>query len=118
MVRREALLAAGGWKLRGYEGWEVLAALAELGYEGKGSDSVIYEYRLHGPRKFGRMVSQHDSLHSLIGKLHPDLFAQRRANRRRSRVPRLLKIAVPVIDKLPVRGLRKHRMWAIAAHIA
>ena len=117
MVRREALIAAGGWKLRGFESWELLCALADLGCEGRGLDTVIYEYRLHGPRKLAQMLGRYDELHGQIHALHPNLFAQRRANRRRSRVPRLLKLAVTLIDSLPIGGWTKHRLWSAVGHV-
>jgi glycosyltransferase involved in cell wall biosynthesis len=118
LVRREALIAAGGWKLRGFEPWELLCALADLGCEGRGLDRVIYEYRLHGPRKLSQMLGRYDELHAQIRALHPNLFAQRRANRRRSQAPRLLKIAVPLIDSLPIGGWTKHRLWSAVGHVA
>jgi glycosyltransferase involved in cell wall biosynthesis len=118
MVRREALRAAGGWKLRGFESWELLCALAALGCEGRGFDTLIYEYRLHGPRKLDQMLGRYDELHGEMRALHPNLFAQRRANRRRSPAPRLLKVAVPLIDSLPIHGWTKHRLWSAVGHVA
>lgn len=118
MVRREALVDAGGWKLAGYESWELLAALAEHGYEGRGLDTVVYEYRLHGPRKMARMLGRHDSLRGQIRELHPHLFARRAESRSHSQIPLPLKLAIPAIDALPVGGLTKHRLWGIAAHVA
>ena len=64
------------------------------------------------------MVGGYDELHAEICALHPRLFAQRRANRRRSAAPRPLKIAVPLIDSLPINGWTKHRLQPVVGHVA
>src|SRR5258708_7673047 len=45
LVRRSALMAVGGWQLRGgYEDWDMLMGLAERRERGRRVPSVVYEY--------------------------------------------------------------------------
>ena len=55
LMRREPLLAVGGWSLAGaFQDWDLWMALAEAGYEGVGLDAAVLGYRVHGDRQFAR----------------------------------------------------------------
>ena len=119
LVRRSALLDAGGWELRGgYEDWDLLMGLAERGRPGLRLPIVVYEYRQHGARMLTESANRHGEIYAVLCGRHPSLFAGRRAAWRRSDAPLSLKLALPIIFALPV-GLNRHRLLAGAAcHLA
>ena len=53
LVRRSALLQAGGWRasLRTWEDWDLWQTLAEQGLPGRRVEGVFMRYRRHGVRK-------------------------------------------------------------------
>lgn len=110
LVRREALLAAGGWRLEGgYEDWDLWMALAERGYRGERVPVLSGWYRVHGRgRVQGRAVARHSALVAEMRRRHPALFGNRDENRRRSRAPLRAKVLLPLIERLP--GLSPYGM--------
>ncbi|TMK39881.1 MAG: glycosyltransferase family 2 protein [Actinobacteria bacterium] len=116
LIRRSTLLEAGGWELGGgYEDWDLWMSLAERGQRGRRIPIVAYEYRAHGVRMLEEAATRHEQLYELLRRRHPELFARRRTAWRRSPAPPPLKLALPIISKLPI-GLRRRRLLAGAAN--
>jgi glycosyltransferase involved in cell wall biosynthesis len=116
LVRRSALLEAGGWELRGgYEDWDMLMALAERGGRGRRIPIVVYEYRQHGPRMLDDSATRHSEIHATLRHRHPGLFAERPRAWRRSEAPWSLKLVLPPIFALPI-GANRQRLLAGAAN--
>jgi glycosyltransferase involved in cell wall biosynthesis len=112
MVRRDALLAAGGWELKGgYEDWDLWLALAERGARGIHVPVVTGRYRVRSNRMLADTEQRHDATTALLRERHPQLFADRGANRRHSSAPLRCKLLFPLIDRLPASGYTKHRLF-------
>jgi glycosyltransferase involved in cell wall biosynthesis len=116
MIRRSALLEAGGWQLRGgYEDWDLLMGLAERGRRGRRVPIVAYEYRQHGVRMLGDSATRHGEIYALLRSRHPGLFAERRSAWRRSDAPWALKLTLPLVFALPI-GPNRRRLLAGAVY--
>jgi glycosyltransferase involved in cell wall biosynthesis len=103
MVRRETLLAAGGWELRGgYEDWDLWMALAERGVRGIHVPVLTGWYRVRSTRMLAATEERHGTMLTLLRERHPQLFAERSANRRRSSAPHRCKLLLPLIERLPL----------------
>jgi glycosyltransferase involved in cell wall biosynthesis len=114
MVRREALLAAGGWELKsGYEDWDLWLALAERGARGIHVPVVTGWYRVRSNRMLAETEQRHDSMTTILRERHPRLFAERAANRKRSSAPLRCKLLFPLVDRLPASGYTKHRLFRL-----
>jgi glycosyltransferase involved in cell wall biosynthesis len=119
LVRRSALLAAGGWELRGgYEDWDLWMALAERGERGARVPLVVYEYRQHGPRMLGDSASKHGDTYRLLQTRHAQLFADRRRAWRQSGAPLPLRVMLPVIFSLPLSPNHRRQIAGAANHLA
>src|SRR3954447_6813501 len=119
LYRREAVLRAGGWRLDGgYEDWDLWLTLAERGFEGVGIRAVTGEYRVRPGSRISRSSSRHGERCATIRKRHPRLYAERRRHRRTSPAPRMLKLALPVIDALPLAAHRKRLLSGAARYLA
>jgi hypothetical protein len=119
LIRRQALLAAGGWQLRGgYEDWDLWMALAERGETGTRLPLVAFEYRLHGRRMLRDSARRHAEIYAHLQQRHPDLFAERRRLWRRSRAPLLLRLTLPLIEVMPLSRNAKRRAAGVAGHLA
>jgi glycosyltransferase involved in cell wall biosynthesis len=119
LYRRAAVLAAGGWQLDGgYEDWDLWMAFAEAGYEGVGIPALTGEYRVRSGRRLSNSSSRHAERCARLRERHPRLYAQRRRNRRRSPAPRTLKVALPLIDALPLSANRKRLLAGAACYLA
>lgn len=112
LVRRSELLAAGGWVLKGgYEDWDLWMTLAQKGRTGVYVPGPSQVYRIAQGRMLSDSRTRHADLYGQCRARHPDLFAARRRNRRRSTASRWLKLVLPVIDHLPgPSGPLKHRV--------
>jgi glycosyltransferase involved in cell wall biosynthesis len=85
MVRRKALLQAGGWQLRGgYEDWDLWMALAERGARGIHVPVLTGYYRVRATRMLAGAEQRHGAILALLKERHPRLYAERGANQRRS----------------------------------
>jgi hypothetical protein len=114
MVRREALLAAGGWELNGgYEDWDLWLALAERGAGGIHVPVVTGWYRVRSNRMLAETEQRHDAMTALLRERHPRLFADRAANRSRSSAPLRCKLVFPLVDRLLVCEYTKHRLYRL-----
>jgi glycosyltransferase involved in cell wall biosynthesis len=119
MIRREALLDAGGWELRGgYEDWDLLMGLAERGYRGARVPIVAYEYRQHGVRMLRDSAARHSQIYSTLQARHAALFANRRRAWRHSDAPWPLRLALPMIFALPLDANRRRLLAGVACHLA
>jgi glycosyltransferase involved in cell wall biosynthesis len=119
LYRREAVLAAGGWDLDGgYEDWDLWMTLAEAGHDGVGVATVTSEYRVAPGRRLSRSSSRHGERCARLRERHPRLYAERRRHRRASSAPVALKLALPVIDALPLPATRKRLLAGAAWYLA
>ena len=106
MVRRSSLLEAGGWVLRhGYEDWDLWMAMAERDMKGAHAKCVSLRYRFTSTGMFSSATKHHRALKSLLRQRHPDLFAQRRENRKKSKSNWLLKAIWTCVDLIPFPNL-------------
>lgn len=114
MVRREVLLEAGGWQLRGgYEDWDLWMALAERGARGIHVPVLTGWYRVRSTRMLAGAQQRHGAILAVLRERHPGLFAGRAANRRRSPAPLRCKALLPAIDRLPVGDYTKQRLFRL-----
>jgi len=111
MVRREALLDAGGWSMgSGFEDWDLWMAFAERGRRGVYVPGALLRYRRRGGRMLGDMVDRHEQTYARLRGRHEPLFAARRRNWRRSRAPWRVKLLLPLVHRLPLRAFDRHRL--------
>ena len=119
LYRREAVLESGGWQLPGgYEDWDLWMSLAERGWHGIGIPEVTAHYRTQSGRRLSRSSARHAERLARLRARHPSLFAARQRNRRSSPAPRLLKVALPTIDALPLSPTRKRLLGGAITHVS
>jgi glycosyltransferase involved in cell wall biosynthesis len=119
LYRRTTVLRAGGWQLDGgYEDWDLWLTLAESGCEGVGIPAVTGAYRVQPGRRISRSSGRHGERCAMLRARHPRLYAERRRHRRASPAPRMLKLALPVIDVLPLGVQRKRLLAGAACYLA
>ena len=112
MVRREPLLASGGWQLNegGYEDWDLWMAMAGLGYRAIYVPGVIFSYRIHEEgRMWAQAMDKHERLYSRLQERHADLFAARRRNWLRSTAPLRVRLLFPAIRLLPMKNQEQRK---------
>ena len=116
LMRREPLLAVGGWSLAGaFQDWDLWMALAEAGYEGAGVDAPVLRYRLHGSRQFSRGAARHAERYATLRSRHSGLFAARARNWRRSDEPWRVRLGLPLAKAIPGLPQRqRHRLFTLA----
>ncbi len=117
LVRRDALLQAGGWQMeRAYEDWDLWLALAERGWRGIYVPGPMLAYRRHGRRMLGDAIAIHADLAAELRRRHSTLYADRRATRRRSPAPMLLKLVLTVLDRTPgLSAFTRLRLYHLAS---
>ena len=114
LVRREALVDAGGWELKGgYEDWDLWMALAERGHRGIRVPVVTGWYRVRSTRMLAETQKRHGDQIELLRSRHPRLFDERASNRRRSPAPLRCKLLFPLIDRLPLGDYTKQRLFRL-----
>jgi glycosyltransferase involved in cell wall biosynthesis len=119
LYRRDAIVAAGGWQLDGgYEDWDLWMTLAEAGHVGVGVGAITSEYRVAPGRRLSRSSSRHAERCARLRERHPRLYAERPRYRRASPAPVALKLALPVIDALPLSATRKRLLSGAACCLA
>ena len=118
LYRRTALLAAGGWQLDigGYEDWDLWLAFAERGFTGVYVPRIVGHYRVRSTRMLATAKQRHARLYAELHKRHAGLFDCRRRLWLASRAPWRLKLAFPVLDRLPLSPLNRHRLANTLAH--
>lgn len=116
LLRRDALLEAGGWQLRGYEDWDLWMAFAERGWRGVYVGRPVIRHRQHGRRLVASMLDSFDIVYGGLRERHLPLFEARRANWRRSDAPWRAKLLFPLIAALPgVSEFDKHRLCRLVS---
>ncbi|HUH14396.1 MAG TPA: glycosyltransferase family 2 protein [Gaiellaceae bacterium] len=116
LIRRDALVEAGGWQLRGYEDWDLWMAFAERGWRGAYVGRAVIRHRQHGRRLVASMLDSFGAVYAVLRERHRPLFEARRANWRRSEAPWRVKLLFPVIGALPgVSALDKHRLCRLVS---
>lgn len=119
LIRREALLEAGGWQLTtGWEDWDLWQTLAERGAQGRRVPGICLLYRRHGMRMSDDAALRRFELLALLRQRHPGLYASRRANWRHSRSPLLLRLTLPAIEVLPLGRFTKIRLGWVVTDLA
>jgi len=111
MVRRTALLEAGGWSFaRQYEDWDLWLTFAERGWGGIHEPVRMLRYRRHGQRMLGDATAIHGELVEEIRARHEDLFRDRAVLRRRSRASLRVKLGLSVLGVLPLSEFTRLRL--------
>lgn len=126
LFRRDALLAAGGWTLKGYgyEDWDLWMTLAERGAAGvhAGLGLPTYSRRIHGRRMLDTVKRHHVEYYRILRTRHPKLFSELPDHRRASAMPLLRKLAYPVvyggrprfrIEGVVKQALDRRRLWTL-----
>jgi glycosyltransferase involved in cell wall biosynthesis len=115
MVRRDALLAVGGWQLRyGYEDWDLWMAFAERRWHGVYVPAPVFRYRRRGGRMLGGCIPLHGELYAELQRRHPALFTMRRGAWLRSKAPLGARVFFPLIALLPMSDYDKSRLFQLA----
>lgn len=116
LLRRDALLEAGGWQLRGYEDWDLWLTFAERGWRGAYVGRPVIRHRQHGHRLVASMLATFDEQYAGLRERHLTLFRARRANWRRSTAPWRTRLLFPVIDALPgLSAFDRHRLCRLVS---
>jgi glycosyltransferase involved in cell wall biosynthesis len=119
LIRREALLVAGGWQLAtGWEDWDLWQTLAERGAQGRRVPGVCLLYRRHGARMSDYDALRRFELLAALRQRHPGLYASRRANWRRSPSPLSLRLTLPLLAILPLGRRLRLRIAEVATDLA
>jgi hypothetical protein len=119
LYRRRAVIEAGGWALRdAFEDWDLWMSLAERGWAGVGTPEVTYLYRAHDARAHAVAARRYIAIHRELVARHPRLFAQRRRAWLRSRAPLALRLALPLVERLPLPRDRKRMLGGVVTHLA
>ena len=115
LVRREALLAVDGWQLRhGYEDWDLWMSFAEHGWTGAYVPGVTLRYRRRDGRMLSGCLPRHDELMADLRARHPELYARRRRNWRRSGAGLRVRAFFPLIAALPISEFNKSRLYQLS----
>jgi glycosyltransferase involved in cell wall biosynthesis len=120
LLRRDALLSVGGWKLRdAHEDWDVWMAFAEQEWMGIRLDRIVEIHREHAGRRWARLAASYPQADEVLRHRHPSLFAQRPRNWRRSRAPWRSRLGLPLIGGLHfVPDPNKQRLYQLVHHPA
>jgi glycosyltransferase involved in cell wall biosynthesis len=118
LLRREALLEAGGYVLpTGYEDWDLWLTFAERGWDGVRVPQVTLRYR----RRRGRMnedsLGRHEELYRTLQQRHARLFAARRRTWFGSSAPLATRLLLPIVAAAPgLRARDRHRLYLLLSH--
>jgi len=119
LVRRQELVPVGGWRARRCEDWSLWMSLAERGTRGVRIPKATLEYRVHGERNGSRDFADLLRVNDELRRLHQGLYRRRRATWRTSDAPLLLRLTLPVLERLPlVSPQRKKALSWLAADVA
>jgi glycosyltransferase involved in cell wall biosynthesis len=117
LVRRDALLEAGGWSMgSGYEDWDLWMSFAERGLRGVYVGRPVQRYRRHGVRMLGATIARRDELVGRLRARHADLFARRRRAWLTSKAPWRARLLLPLADALPLSTAARHRLTLFVGH--
>jgi glycosyltransferase involved in cell wall biosynthesis len=119
LMRRSALEQTPGYRrMAGYEDWDLWMSFAERGLHGIGTDVLVYRYRREGTRMAHTALSRHTELVERLRTHHPELFAARAANWRRSRAPLMLRLALPLLHRLSLSVTHRRLLGGVVSHLA
>jgi glycosyltransferase involved in cell wall biosynthesis len=111
LIRRDALVAAGGWTLEsGYEDWDLWMSMLERGESAVHVPRSTFRYRQGDGRMLTGTKNRHQELLARLTARHQALFAARRANWRQSGAPAHARILLPLVAGLPVGTNLRHRL--------
>lgn len=127
LFERSALLAVGGWREHArpwYEDWDLWMSLAEAGASIVHAEAGVTAYRRrnHGTRMLADVKGAHRDVYRQMRELHPRLFAELPAHRRRSSVGTVRKALYPVLyggrrrfafEPALRRALDRGRLWQL-----
>ncbi len=115
LMRVSDVLTAGGWTLNDpFEDWDLWMAMAERGMLGEHIGRVTIQYRVNQPRMYLTATKRHDELFEILRLRHPNLFENRRVNRRHSSSSLLLKVAWTVVGDVSLpRGWKRYVLRAV-----
>jgi hypothetical protein len=118
LFRRDRLLEAGGWKLRGgFETWDLWMTFAERGWRGVYVPTLVLRYRIHGRRRLAQLSASYDEIAARLRGRHPELFGARRRNWRASTAPWRLRVLLPILAATPGLPERhRHRLGNLISH--
>jgi glycosyltransferase involved in cell wall biosynthesis len=103
LFRRHELVASGGWQtISASEDWDLWMRLAAQGRSGVHVPRAIYLYRRGSGGRFRRRGKRYEPFYEELRERNADLFAARARNRRKSQAPGVLKVLLPIVDKLPM----------------
>jgi len=118
LVRREALLAVGGWPASRYEDWGLVLAFVEHGLTGVYVERVIFRRRIAGASRLSGHRGQHSLAYEELRRSYPRAFAERGRLRRIERPALWKQIVYPMFygrrTLIPRRledRLRASRLW-------
>jgi glycosyltransferase involved in cell wall biosynthesis len=102
LLRRDAIVAAGGWRLSdGYEDWDLWLSFVERDFTGTYVPGKMIRYRQRPGRMNEDAIARHDAKYLAVRALHPELFAARAQLRRSSSEPLHVKLLWTAIDAMP-----------------
>jgi hypothetical protein len=102
LFRRERLLEVGGWQMRtGIEDWDLWMRLAARGFHGVHVPRVTFYYRRDAGGRFRGRVGTFETFYEELRRRNGELFARRSETRLVSPAPPVLKVLLPVVDRLP-----------------
>jgi len=111
-ARMAGVAATPGWELKGgYEDWDLWMSFAERGFRGAHVPVLTGYYRVRSSRMLGETQQRHGEQFGLLRSRHPQLFAARAENRRRSAAPLRCKLLLPLVDLLPLGEYTKQRLF-------
>jgi glycosyltransferase involved in cell wall biosynthesis len=117
LVRRDALLEAGGYVLpSGYEDWDLWLTFVERGWNGVHVPAVTLRYRRRAGRMNEDSLGRHARLYDDLRSRHPDLFRRRRSLWRRSTAPLPARLLLPLVSASPLPARDKHRLYLFFSH--
>jgi glycosyltransferase involved in cell wall biosynthesis len=102
LFRRDALLEVGGWHIiTASEDWDLWMRMAAEERGGIHVPRPIYLYRRGHGGRFRRRGRRYEPFYEELRERNAVLFSARRTNRSASPAPRILKVVLPIVDKLP-----------------
>jgi glycosyltransferase involved in cell wall biosynthesis len=118
LIRRDALLEAGGYVLpSGYEDWDLWMTFMERGWNGIYVPGLTLRYRRRPGRMNEDSLGRHARLYADLRARHSELFRRRRALWLRSSAPIGARLLLPVVGALPFLAPRdKHRLFLLFSH--
>jgi glycosyltransferase involved in cell wall biosynthesis len=97
LIRRDALLAAGGWPASLYEDWSLLLGLIEQGCSGVYVEQVTYHRRITQGRRLADARREHSAAFGELRRRHPRAFSQRARLARIERPPLWKRVVYPLV---------------------